>query len=217
MLLPFDPRYPLCWSLDFNVNPMASVIFQIVGNDYGNSDARRLHVLEEIILGNSNTPEACRVFRERAQAYLDIARRGASGHVPITVRVYGDPAGNQRRSSADRTDWHIVRDSFARWPELPMEYMVASSAPSVKGRVNAMNAMLCNAYGERRLLVDPKCSELIADLEQVSWKTDSAGNSIAELDKSNLNRSHSSDALGYPVEKEFGLKQYGGPRSGCIA
>ncbi len=204
MPLTFDPRFPLIWTMDFNVNPMASAICQIVGN--------RAHVLQEIILPNSNTVASCEVFWHRAQPYLK-----AMGGLPLRVHVYGDPAGNQMRTSASKSDWAIVRDAFAQWPMLPMSYMVASSHPAVKDRVNAMNGMLRNAYGERRLFVDPSCKELTADLEQVVWKTDAAGSSIAEIDKSNLKRTHVSDALGYMVEKEFGIRQRGGPQSGWIA
>lgn len=204
----FDPRHPLCWALDFNINPMASVLCQMIGGD--------VRVLREIVLPNSNTTEACGVFRERVQPYLDAVRGNQIGIVPLTVRVYGDPAGNQRRSSADKTDWRIVKDAFADWRELPVEYFVPASHPTIKARVNAVNAMLRNAHGVSRLVIDPSCKELIADMDQVAWKTDSDGNAISELDKSNLKRTHASDALGYLIEKEFGLKNYGGPRSSLL-
>jgi Terminase large subunit, T4likevirus-type, N-terminal len=45
--LDYDPRYPLCWSLDFNVNPMCSVIGQNIGDE--------IHVVDEMILMQSNT------------------------------------------------------------------------------------------------------------------------------------------------------------------
>jgi hypothetical protein len=205
--LVFDPTRPLIWTMDFNVNPMASVICQIVGD----SARPTVHVLEEIILPNSNTVASCEVFYARAQKYRDAMR----GH-PLMVRVYGDPAGAQRRSSASKSDWAIVRDAFSGWHNLPMRDMVASSAPLVKDRINAVNGMLCNAHSERRLIVDPSCAELIADLEQVAWKTDAAGNAISDLDKSNLKRTHVSDALGYLIAKEFKLTTHGGPRGGLL-
>ncbi len=201
----FDPRHPICWAMDFNVNPMASVLCQIIGGS--------VYVLEEIVLPNSNTPESCRVFRERVQRYLDILQGDHYGVVPLQLKVYGDAAGNQRKTSADRTDWKIVQDFLSKEPALQPMFLGGISNPTVKGRVNAMNALLCNAGGERRLVVDPSCRELTADLEQVAWKTDTAGNSISELDKSNPKRTHVSDALGYLVEKEFGLRATSGPRS----
>ena len=84
--------------------------------------------------------------------------------------------------------------------------------PAVRDRINAMNSKLCNANGVVGLLVDPKCKRLTKDLEQVAWKADSNGNMTGEIDKSNSELTHISDALGYLVETEFGLRQAGGPR-----
>lgn len=203
--LEFDPRLPLCWSLDFNVDPMASVLCQIAGDE--------LRVLREIVLPNSNTPEVCRVFRERVDPWLRVALGERPGVVPIQVRLYGDPAGNARsRSGPDRSDWKIIRDFLAgESASLPSVSMVGSSAPPVKARVNAVNAMLCNASGVRRMILDPSCKETLADLEQVKWKVDAHGNSIGDLDKTDSKRTHATDALGYLVEKEFGLRLHGGP------
>jgi len=74
-----------------------------------------------------------------------------------------------------------------------------------KARVNAMNALLCNYHGERRLLVAPQCRELIKDFERVCWTGDAHGNLLGNIDKSDPMRSHVSDALGYFVAQEFAL------------
>jgi hypothetical protein len=54
------------------------------------------------------------------------------------------------------------------------------------------------------MFIDPKCRELIKDLRPVHWKRDSAGNPIGELDKSEQQRTHLSDAFSYLVDEEFG-------------
>jgi hypothetical protein len=74
--------------------------------------------------------------------------------------------------------------------------------------------MLRNYAGQVRLLVDPHCKQLIKDFEQVCWKVDPHGNSLAELDKSNPLRTHASDALGYYVAREFPMHSPRGERSG---
>jgi hypothetical protein len=76
-------------------------------------------------------------------------------------------------------------------------------------------SMLCTYSGQRRLLVDPKCRELIKDFERVSWKTDSHGNSQKDLDKSELLRTHISDAVDWVVKEHplRGISGFmGGPR-----
>ena len=66
--------------------------------------------------------------------------------------------------------------------------------------------MLHNQAGERRLLIDPKCKQLILDLERVHWKSDANGNTLTDIDKSDPARSHVSDALGYMIAYEFGMR-----------
>src|ERR1019366_9948225 len=60
-VMEFNPRLPLFWSLDFNVNPMCSVI--------GQRDGNRIRVLDEIVLANSNTGAACDEFLRRANGW----------------------------------------------------------------------------------------------------------------------------------------------------
>ncbi len=43
--------------------------------------------------------------------------------------------------------------------------------------------------------------ELAIDLEQVTWKSDVAGNVLADINKSDPLRTHLSDALGYYVAR----------------
>ena len=74
--------------------------------------------------------------------------------------------------------------------------------------------MLRNHAGQRRLWIDPKCKQLIKDLEQVCWKADPHGNPLAELDKSDHMRTHASDAVGYLVAREFPMRAPMGERAG---
>jgi hypothetical protein len=83
---------------------------------------------------------------------------------------------------------------------------VPSSNPPIKDRVNCVNAMLRNQAGECRLHIDPRCKQLIQDLERVHWKCDVNGNTLTDIDKSDPARSHVSDALGYMIATEFGMR-----------
>jgi hypothetical protein len=125
--------------------------------------------------------------------------------------VYGDATGDSRHSSADKTDWHLVRNFFERHSgQYRVEVRIPSQNPLVKARVNAVNSMLCTYNEQRRLLVDPKCRELIKDFERVCWKSDLHGNVQKDLDKSELLRTHVSDAVGYWVAREHPLRGVGG-------
>ena len=120
----------------------------------------RLHVLDEIVLPESNIGEACNEF---------VRARLLAGHRAIEVRIYGNLAGSAR-SHVRASDWEIVRQCLARETDIRYSMHVPSSHPAVKDRVNAVNAMLCSTMGERRLLLDPGCNELRKDLQQVVWK-----------------------------------------------
>jgi len=199
--IQYDPRLPICYSLDFNVNPICSIIAQIhdyAPNIYTSSQTtKQLKVLEEICIQNSNIPESVNEFIRRTRQY---ARPG----YPLQVRIYGDPAGNAR-SHAGPTDYNVVAQQFKQDSNYQLSWHVATAHPAVRDRVNSVNSLLRTAAGTHRLFIDPSCKELIKDLEQVIWKTDTAGNSLNDVNKSKSERTHAVDALGYLCNKEFPL------------
>jgi hypothetical protein len=197
----FDPKFELCWTLDFNIDPACSLLCQIVHD--------RIHVLDEIGLSNSNTYEVCKEFARRAETILGPRiQRGAA-----EIRIFGDATGDSRKSSAYETDWQIVRDFFREHQQtFRVHYSVPSANPLVADRINCVNAKIVNAKGERRLTVNRRCTQLIKDLEQVVWKTDVSGNKLRELDSSNPARTHASDALGYLIAQKFPMRRGVGQR-----
>jgi hypothetical protein len=224
--LRYDPSLPLFWAVDFNVNPLCSVIGQMAHG--------RVYILDEMILPDSNTPAACEEFLDRTRSWttapdlpvldadagklaedlLDEIARQIQPR-PMNVEVHGDATGEQRKTSASRTDWEIVKGFFRLYSDrYNFRLRVPSSNPPVKDRINCVNAMLHNHAGECRLLIDPRCKDLIRDLEQVAWQADPHGNPLADLDKSDHMRTHVSDALGYYVAREFPMRGFCGERPG---
>jgi hypothetical protein len=172
-----DSRKPVMWSLDFNVEPMCSVVAQRDGDEF--------HLLDEIVLHRSCTSEACEEC-DRRYPYDGTA-----------VEIYGDASGN-RRQTAGTSDWEIVR-TFFQSRGRRMNLHTGRSNPPVRERVAKLNGYLKNAAGETRLLVDPRCRELIKDLELVRYGKN------GEIDKgTDAARTHLSDALGYLVWEESG-------------
>ena len=167
-----DQRLPLLWALDFNVDPMSSLVVQIAGG--------KVRVLDEIVLRNGTTMEACEEFLKKYPEHL------------AGVHVYGDASGNQRQTTG-ASDYEMIREYLQAHSGMALQYHVPRANPSVRERINLTNAKLRSATGEVGLLVDPKCKELIKDLEQVTYKADS--NAI-DKDRDRM-RTHLSDALGY--------------------
>lgn len=174
--LAVEPDLPLLWALDFNVDPMCSVVVQMRRTE--------VYVLDEIVLNRATTQDACDEFSKRY-----------GGHKGGVV-VYGDASGRSM-STKGSSDYEIVREHFQNRRER-MEHRVQTHNPPVRDRVTMTNARLKNAHGETSMWIDPRCRELIADFEQVSYKADSS-----EVDKTkDRRRTHLSDALGYLICQE---------------
>src|SRR5947209_16085843 len=82
---------PIMWALDFNYDPMSSVVAQKVRG--------KIHVLDEIVLKNATTADACKSFCERYP-------NPAAG-----VIVYGDASGYAHHSNGP-TDYEILRETL---------------------------------------------------------------------------------------------------------
>jgi hypothetical protein len=178
-----DPRLPLLWSLDFNVEPMCSVVAQ--------RSRDSLWVIDEIVLSGARTDEACAEFVRRYK------------HHRAGVRIYGDVSGFSRKTTGPK-DYSLVTTTlqsvFGSQLSLQVE---PGSNPPVAERVLMVNARLKNAAGETSLFVSPRCEGLIQDFEQVAWCDNSR-----EINKTrDSRRTHLSDALGYLVWEEFKPQQ----------
>ena len=172
-----NQRLPLLWALDFNVDPMSSVIAQIRDG--------RVSVLDEIVLRHATTKQACQAFLKR------FPKHGPG------VAIYGDASGFARQTSG-MSDFDMVKEEFEVVSFLKVELKVPKSNPSVRDRINLMNTKLKSARGDIGLLVDRKCKELIMDFEQVCYKGDTG-----QIDKDrDRMRTHVSDALGYLTWQE---------------
>jgi hypothetical protein len=183
-----DPSLPLLWALDFNVDPMSSVIAQLQGST--------LNVLDEIVIRRATTNDACKEFLKRFPNH------------PAGVAIYGDASGNAQQTTG-ASDFDMVREYFSVHSPMTVEYRVPKSNPPVRERVNAMNRQFLNAASVVGTYVDPKCGELVKDLEQVSFKADTMA-----IDKDrDRARTHLSDALGYLIWQECRIQPGVGERA----
>lgn len=167
-----DTNAELLIGQDFNVNPMASVVGVRAGDE--------LHILEAWEIPTSNTEEVA----------AEIARRFPGR----SIIVCPDPSGKARKTSAVAgvTDFTILqRRGF--WVDAP------NSAPLIPDRINAVQAMLKDATGRRRLKIHPRATALIRALDGLTYKE---GTSIPDKG-SGLD--HLTDALGYLVWQRFNL------------
>jgi PBSX family phage terminase large subunit len=127
----------------------------------------RLYVLDEVYLMTSDTHQ---------MGLNLIASHGQN------LRVIPDSTGNSRKTSAKgQTDHSILKD-------LGLE-VIYNHNPARFDRYVCVN----NLCEKSRLVIDPKCKNLIKDLEKLSYKTGTTEPDVSS-DKS---LGHISDALGY--------------------
>jgi hypothetical protein len=141
---PFNPQLPIWVGMDFNIDPMSTVIFQP-------QPSGELWAVDEIVLFGSNTEEVC--------AELD---RKFWRHQKQIV-VYPDPAGGQRQHARGETDLDILREKGFRNIKYRRKH------PMVADRVNSVNRMLQAANGTVRLRIDTSCKHFISAMEQTIY------------------------------------------------
>lgn len=140
----FNPRLPIWVGMDFNIDPMSTVIFQPQANG-------QLWAVDEIVQVSSNTDDICAELEKRYYKYQD------------RVVIYPDPAGSARQHARGESDLDIMREhGFKR-------IKVKRAHSAVADRVNAVNRMLRSASGEVRLFINPKCRHLIDSFEQTLY------------------------------------------------
>ncbi len=141
------------------------------------------YIFDEIVKQNTNTEEMCKAVGDRFGYGKQIT-------------VYGDYSGTFRSTNSMTTDYQIMKQI------LPNVNINVKPNPPVIDRVNAFNSRLKNTKDERRIFVNIKnCPHLVKDLEQVIWMEGKR-----EIDKRNLELTHSSDGVGYYQEYEHSLK-----------
>jgi hypothetical protein len=170
--------YELLWALDFNVNPMTSIVAQAVDEE--------VRVVDEIVMNRASTFEACDEFVRRYGGWEE------------GIVVFAD-ATSHRMQTAGTSDREMVELSLRQSGVKGLRFRIPKSNPGVRDRVALVNGKLRAACGEVGILIDPRCKELIADFERVQWSE-----SGVEIDKSkDPRRSHASDALGYMLWQVF--------------
>jgi hypothetical protein len=163
--------------MDFNVGHMAAIVHVKRGDDP--------RAVDEIIDGY-DTPDMIRQIKERYWRY-----DGDQFKKTCEIRIYPDASGDSRKSvNASATDIALLKAAG-------FGVSVPQANPPVKDRINAMNAMFCNANGERRYRVNAeKCPHYADHLEQQIW------NDKGEPDKKS-GADHTNDAGGYFIHRTY--------------
>jgi hypothetical protein len=142
-----------------------------------------LWAVDEIVLRNSSTEESVNEIERKYWRNMQ------------NIAMFPDPAGSYHQHARGETDLDIMRQRGLN------RIYYRRKHPKVADRVNCVNRMLKAADGSIKLRVDQRCKHLINSLEQTVYKEGSR-----EIDKTR-GLEHSTDALGYPIEFKFPLRQ----------
>ena len=137
-----------------------------------------IRVVAELVLRHSGTGDLL------TQRMCDTIK---SEYPSSNYIIYPDATGAGRHTSALYSDIQILRRNR-------FKVNVKHINPKVVNRVNSVNKQLSRG----NILIDNSCKMLIRDLEQVVNKE-----GTRQLDKSNKELTHMSDAFGYAVEWEY--------------
>ena len=162
-----DWERPLHIGLDMNVDPMSACVTQIVKD--------KIYAVDEIVIYSSNTDEMCQEIRDRYGSKMQIF-------------MYPDPACRQRKTSAGgRTDLSILQNAG-------FKVKVKHKHPSIRDRVNAVNAKLKDSKGVRHIFVSKSCKTMIKGLQRQIYKENT------NIPDKEQGFDHMNDALGYLID-----------------
>lgn len=178
----YDSTEDLHITFDFNVNPMSCSIHQVYGGSF-------LVSIDEISLKNSNTAEVCREF---------IKRYGGEGkNHRQRILVYGDASAVVGISNYDEIEsW--LRPAFTN----SILTRVPKKNPRHLSRLKAANGLLSNSKGDIRWLINPKCKQLIMDM-QLQRMVDGMSKDKNQSHPEGGTLGHMSDTVDYLIDQVF--------------
>lgn len=166
----YRPDQPILVGSDFNVDPMAWVMLHRINGEY--------QIFDELWMRNTNTQAALSELHRRYGAH-------ENGFL-----FFGDATARSRNTRASASDYaQIVNDT--RFKRAKVFY--PKSNPRRVDRFAACNAHLCNASGDRRVFIHPKCVNLIHDLGARAYQP------FSREPDDDEDVGHITDAFGYVI------------------
>lgn len=192
----YDPRQPLILCYDFNVAPGCAAIGQEMRVKHQSTSTWSTAWIGEVWIprGSNTILITDRIIRDWGDHKGDIY-------------VYGDATGGAGGTAkVEGSDWELIRRKLYTHYGAERVYLkVPKANPRERNRINSVNSRLQSLSGEVRMFADPaKCPNIIEDFEGTVTVEGGSG----ELDKkSNSERTHLTDAIGYYCWKEYPVKK----------
>ena len=188
--LTYNKDLPLYLSCDFNVDPMCWCM--------AHKDDNNVYFFDELVIENTST-QAC---------IEEFLRRYPDHRAPIVI--CGDASGDWRNAAAEATNYMIIKNALTNHG-YDIQFRLHNFNPPVLRRIQAFNARVCNAKGERHIFIDKRCKWLLHNMYNLAFKE---GTSIVDVptakqiknDRDSKFLEHPFDAASYLVEYFFPIK-----------
>jgi hypothetical protein len=180
---PWTEAVPLHLGADYNVDPMSWCAVQIVGDE--------VRVLDELVLRGGTT--------------VDVAVHQAhdKGWGKFVVHLHPDRSSKARSTVGDPELLVMQRTAKA----LSWRYQTHAEGvnPPVAARISNLSRLVLDAAGRRRLVVHPRCTRVIDEMERTGRLTSGQYDPGPAGD-----RGHILDALGYVCWDTLGPRPQAG-------
>lgn len=166
---------PLLVGMDFNVDPMTAALAIRSGD--------QIQFIGEIVMRDGNTELMAQTIRNKYPGRV--------------IRVYPDPTGNARKTSAPvgQTDFTILR-------RFGFQVLAPSHPYMVADKINTVNAAFRNAKAVSRCFIDSaRCPQLAKACDGLTYRE-----GTNEPDKS-LGLDHITDAMAYLLCWELPMRE----------
>ena len=191
----YKSTLPLHITWDFNRFPYTTCLVWQFETVDGVNEARQI---DEICLPDpARTKGTCERFLSR---YFN-----GLGH-KSGLYIYGDPSGRNEGTTteAGMNNYTLINQYLK---DMHPQMRVATTQPSVDMRINWINDVLENNYGNIKVMIDPRCSYTIEDFQYIKMhpkggKLKETG-MIAGVDRPCEIRGHTSDADDYILCEVF--------------
>lgn len=154
--VPYQPDQRLYLTCDFNVDPMCWALAHI----FTISGKRHYHFFDEIALENTNIIETVKEFAKRYKSHK------------AGIIVTGDASGRQRTDGTpdpNQTRYDLLLKTMSDCGFERFAKDTNRSNPEVETRIEVFNNMVCSPQDERRVKVDPKCTRIINNCENLHY------------------------------------------------
>ena len=205
--LKYDPSLPLCWSHDFNLDPLASVLFQWRKVNVKGYQKTVMFVYDVIRIESALISDAPKELLNRTEAAKLAQRNG--------IVIYGDSSGlTQSNRQTGRCDFDELRIEMKKLG-FRGEMKVSSANPTHRDSSASANRMLEDSNGDIGVVIvkGRETLWLVLDAEKMTWKPGTDSFDIqkpkpGEVIPNAKKLTHCADAWRYPIHFEFPIVEH---------